>query len=71
MKNLILDTLRELFGGCDTITSIKRVLGVLILVVTFVLMTGVESLGFINSLLVIGTSVFLWFACGINNAMKD
>lgn len=70
MKDIIKDTMSDFFD-CDTITSIKRVLGVIIIIRTFIILSGIESIGFINSLLVLGVAVFLWFACGINDSFKE
>lgn len=62
---------KELFFDCDTITSIKRILGVIIGISTFIILSGVESIGFINSLVVLGVAAFLWVACGINDSFKE
>ena len=70
MKDIIKDAMSEFFA-CDAITSIKRVLGLLIIIATFIILSGVESIGFINSLVVLGVAVFLWFACGINDSFNE
>ena len=63
--------LKELFFDCDTITSIKRILGVIIGIVTFIVMASIETYGFVNCLLILCASVFLWRVCGISDAYKD
>lgn len=71
MKDLILSTLNELFGNCTTLIKVKRIIALLLIIITFVCISGFDSLGFIKCAVIMCVSAFIWFACGLSDALKD
>ena len=70
MKKFIIEVLKECFNG-SPLTITKRILAYLICFVVLMAVSGADSLGTNNLILVFGTAVLLWYFCGLSDAFRD
>lgn len=71
MKDIIKSEIKEAFGGCTTMDVIKRIIGMIIAIISIFVCCGAESLGFGKTALCLGICILLWKFLGISKAFRE
>ena len=71
MKDLLLDELKDFFDGADSITIIKRILGVVLICIGFTAICSVDAMGIGKVFMTIIFCVFVGICADVKSAFKE